>query len=300
MEVRLRIRRALIVSVCAILGMQAAQASDQDHAGGQTPVQAQKEAEFFKSQEAIRQKAANDPSRAVEVPVELKREIEAVIGPVKVDGFPVSGRMLPHLISDDPCCDQINFLEFKNTKDELLYVSTKGLVDNYLTRNPGFAAKVRRRPQAEGLYFSAVVQEYELANFSDLPVHGVSGKYIVRAFLGRSTHEGLEAIPPYEIWVFLLAGDRIYFMKAPTVIEIPDIPDCQRRWYEFGERASVSLDAYHASNKKDEKLWLEFLRLEEQGFAAYTACYRDKSRNMPFFATLVNQAQFMVDRIQPD
>ncbi len=295
----MRIGRVCIVFVSAILAMQSAHASEQSHGSGeQSSAQARIETEFFKNRDALRRQAADSPSGAVDVPIKLQEQIEEVIGPVKVAGFPVRGRMLPHLISDDPCCDSIYFLEFKNDEDEQLYVTTKGLVDNYMTGSEKYAAPVKNGKQTVEPYFSVLVTESDITSYTDLPVHSANEKYFARAFLGQtSAEDNAPGRLPDTIVVFILAGDRIYFMSSPSREELPEIPECKSRWSESHKKASVALAGYHASNKKNEKLWDEHVRLDKEGLAAYMACYGEKLRNQPVFASLVKQAQSMVDRI---
>ena len=78
---------------------------------------------------------------------------------------------------------------------------------------------------------------------------------------------------------------------APVSVEVTDIPKCKKAWDIFSQRSSQKLRVYQTSEPTDEKAFDDHIRLEEQGFAAYTQCFGREAKDQRFFSPLTKQAE---------
>lgn len=257
--------------------------------------QGQLEAQYFKMRDALRKKSEKAPDGAVDPTLALLKKLTEVVGPFKVDGFPSRGRASPAAISNNPCCQEMDSFEFKNDKGEWLYVTTQGLAKSFY---PAAASPLDYIAAMVPLVSFAALPESAATKYADLPVRGANKNYLVHAFVATYNvgDSGTPAAPD-KIMVFVFAGDRIFFMASP--VKPPEIPECTKKWSEINNKASAPFDAFVASNRKNQKLLEESNRLEAQAIDAAVSCYQQEAKNQPFFASLVKQAQSMVDRIHP-
>lgn len=258
------------------------------------------EAEYFKMRDTFRQQSANEAhdsekeDRAVAI---LKEQIKAVIGPMSVKGFGKEGRPTIRIISNDPCCDQIDALVFSNSSEEVLFITTKGLVDNYVLRHPDQFKGMEGAIGTEQYYFSTITSPSKITNYADIPVKSSNGKYFMKAFLGVFANEGVMSYSPDKIFIYISDGSHLIMLSAPTKIEEIHIPECHERYNDYDVKACAARQSYFDSDKQYPQFMDVADLLQNTGFKALYTCYQRKSKNMPFFVPLVKQAQSMVDRI---
>jgi hypothetical protein len=70
-------------------------------------------------------------------------------------------------------------------------------------------------------------------------------------------------------------------------------------WRASERKAKEVLAAYTASDPKDQKLFDEYSRTQENGDEAFRRCYAENASRDPQFAVLTRQAQALIDLIPP-
>jgi len=229
----------------------------------------------------------------------LNKQMIQVIGPVLIDGFPQEGALnLGTLVVSEIGGDNVDGLVFYNHAHETLFVTTDGLLNSYVAGHPELPKQMRDLSRSEGLYTFSIGGDAAVSNFADVPVTAGKGQDIAYAFLGLAAQD-IGSFVPDEIYVFVYSRKRIFLVSAPVRTRVGEIAACKRVWDAYAKKSEKALTAYRDSDLKDKEAFNEHLRAENKGFAAYTECYKEKTRNQPFFSALLKQAQSIVDRLQP-
>jgi hypothetical protein len=201
---------------------------------------------------------------------QLERRLRAIIGPVGVEGFPNQGKInLETLRTDlEGSFGNVDGLRFNNER-ESLFVTTRGLLKLYFAGEPK-PTKDLPEPDlavlsADGKFNSSVFDSGStVTSYADLPVKSTDGKSFAEAFLGITAQDDGPFIPN-TIFVLASKGNRIFLVRAATTTKLPAIPKCK----------GLAADAHNE-------------------------CYGTEVKNQPFFASLKQQAQSIVDRLQKD
>lgn len=237
----------------------------------------------------------DEDERALEV---LKKQMKEVIGPVSIDGFPQESALnLGTLVVNEIAGDNVDGLVFYSPANETLFVTTDGLLNSYVAAHPRLPKLLRDLSRSESLYTFSIGGDAAVTNFADIPVTAGKGQDLAYAFLGL-TAQDIGPFVPEEIYVFVSSRKRVFLVSAPVRAKV-GIAACKRVWDTYGKKSEKALTAYRDSDLKDEDAFNEHLREENKGFAAYTECYKEKTRNQPFFSALLKQAQSIVDRLHP-
>ncbi len=279
----------LVASLCAPL----AQAAESNQVATETT--------YLKTRDDFRHRfetstySYDEDDRALAV---LNKQMVQIVGPVSIDGFPKEGALnLGTLVVNEIGGDNVDGLVFDNAAHETLFVTTDGLLNSYVASHPELPKQLRDLSRNEGLYTSTIGGDAAVTNFADVPVTADQGQDFAYAFLGLAAQD-IGPFPPDSIFVFVSSHKRVFVVSAPVRARVGEIAACKRVWDAHARKSEKALTAYRDSGLKDRKAFDESLRAENKGFAAYTECYKEKTRNQPFFSALLKQAQSMVDRLQ--
>jgi len=254
------------------------------------------EEKYFATRDKLCQKFAEGSSDYDALAV-LEEPIRSIIVPTKVDGFRIEGSISLYPRYEESPCDHVDGLDFRNPSQGELFVTTKGLLENYLARNPKLPKDLNKLFKADKFYSSVISSDAALTNYADIPVEKTNGQDFAYAFLGGFAQNIGPLIPDHLI-VLVSTKKRIYIMSALANTKVPSIPECKAAWDGFAEKSDNALKKYRASNLKDKKSFDEHTRLEARGFSAYYECYRRTSKDQEFFTPLAKQVQSIVDRLQ--
>lgn len=228
----------------------------------------------------------------------LNKQILQVIGPVLIDGFPKEGALnLGTLLVSEIGGDNVDGLVFYNPAHETLFVTTDGLLNSYVVSHPELPKQLRDLSRSESLYTFSIGGDAAVSNFADVPVTAAKDQDFAYAFLGLAAQD-IGPFVPDEIYVFVSSRERVFLVSAPVRTRV-EIAACKRVWDAYAKKSEKALTAYRDSDLKDTEAFNEHLREENKGFAAYTECYKEKTRNQPFFSALLKQAQSIVNRLHP-
>jgi len=237
--------------------------------------------------------AAGDEGPAL---TELERQMRAIIGPVRIEGFPGGGTINLPTLRTDPDLDQIDGLRF-DAKGKLLVITTKPLLAHYLTRHPSLPGTMGELAKSGDFYRRVFHADAGVTPFVEVPVTGPGHLSLVHAFLGVSSQD-IGPLIPRELFVLLATGNRILIVTAPAAVAIPPIPRCRNEWEKHDRKSAAAYETYRSSGLTDDKAFDDYLRYREEGFEAFHRCFAGESLKRPFFETLTQQAQSIVDRLQ--
>src|SRR5437867_1850481 len=237
------------------------------------------------------------PSKLKKALSKLEKQLQLIIGPVDVAHFPKRGKInLETLEQDDGGFGQVDGLRF-DSKHELLFVTTTGLLNSYLQQHKELPTELGKLAKAEEFYSLALDWDEAVTHFAEVPVRTTNDKSFAYAFLGLWAQD-IGPFPPKNLFVFFANGDRVFVVSTEVQSNIDQIAECKDVWDGFKKKSDAASAAYQASELKDQKATDDSLRYEEEGFRAYCRCFEQRAKMEPFFKQLTKQAQNLVDSLQ--
>lgn len=226
----------------------------------------------------------------------LEKELQTIVGSVKIKGFPAPGSInLITLLRDNAGFDQLDGLRY-DSGEEILVVTTESLLMSYVSDHPTLPRTLRKLSELGDFYRRAFHADAGVICYAEVPVEKRKGQSFVRAFLGVSAQD-IAPIVPDELFVFVSAGPYVLLVNAPAAAEIPDIGKCRKEWDRWKKKSVDAYEIYRSSKFTNTRAFEDSRRYEGEGFEAYCRCFEREAKDRTFFPSLVAQAQSIVDRL---
>jgi len=235
---------------------------------------------------------------------DLAAKLRATIGPLNIKGYAGEGSLtIESLFKGDLGFGALDGLAFTAQPDANLVVTTRGLFERWVRDHKDWwgsaLGNIPQDPVAavktEAFYTQAISADAAVSSFGELPVTKPADTVAFAMLAIRRQDIGPAA--PEEMMVSVVDGSRLYVVSAPIAATVPLMPACEALWNEAQSKASKVLDAYADSGRKDEKLFDEYNRVQEQGDAAMRQCFAERVRSDAAYGKLVKQAQDIVDQL---
>jgi hypothetical protein len=228
---------------------------------------------------------------------ELEKQLKIIIGRIKIDGTPMQeDSSTIYLIKGDVGFGQVDGL-IKHANGEYIFVTTLELLHYYLKQNKELPQDLKLLSKSEEIYSRTLSADAAVSNFGEIPIKSTPNNTYVYAFLGLSAQD-IGPFIPRDVFVFFMQGNHVFFVSSPVKQRIRQIPECKSEWDKFASKSSAALAKYHASGLNDEGAFNENIQYEKEGYKAYQSCFAKRANAQPFFTTLIDQVQTIVDRIQ--
>jgi hypothetical protein len=226
----------------------------------------------------------------------LEKQLQLIIGPVDVAHFPKRGKINLETLQQDPGLGQVDGLRF-GSEDEILFVTTTGLLNAYLQQNKELPTELGKLAKAEEFYSSVFNWDAAVTHFAEVPVRTTNDKWFAYAFLGLWAQD-IGPRPPKHLFVFFANGDRVFVVSTEVQSNIDQIAECKDVWDGFKKKSDAASAASRASELNEQKASDDMRRYEDEGFKAYCRCFEQRAKMEPFFKQLTKQAQTLVDDLQ--
>ncbi len=230
---------------------------------------------------------------------QLERLMTALIGPVTFADTRPPPVFLPTTLVPD-------YLESRQP-DGLLFSSADFVTRFFVAPEPVFAdwlarsAKEEDAPEAlrgglaaavgtQALYQAVMGSDAMFVKYMDLPVTTAPGE-TVNAALGLFTQTGAQNDVPDSIVFTRMAGGRVVVGAAPVKVAIKPMPACDKIWKGFAAKSKALIAAAEKSKDDQDPRWDQATDVEEEGAAAYQACFAKAAPALPFFAAATQRAQ---------
>ncbi len=234
---------------------------------------------------------------------DLTKQLRTIIGPLNVNGYAGDGEFaIDSLFRGDIGFGTLDGLSFSAAKDANLVVTTRGLFERWVRdHKEWWNASVANVPQdpiaalkTEAFYTQAISADAAVVRFAEFPVSKPANADAAYAMLVMRRQD-IGPGSPDEVLVGVLSGGRLYIGSVPAGSEIKLMPACEKLWDDALAESNKLLEAYSASGNKDEKLFDEYSRMQEQGDAAMRQCFAERVKVDAAFVRLTKQAQGIVD-----
>lgn len=223
----------------------------------------------------------------------------SLIGPVAFAGTRPPPVFLPTTLVPD-------YLESRQP-DGLLFSSADFVTRFFVAPEPVFTDWLARRAKAEdapealrgglaaavgtnALYQAVMGSDAVFVKYVDLPVTTAPDE-TVNAALGLFTQTGAQNDVPDSIVFTRIAGGRVVVGAAPVKVAIKPMPACDKIWKGFAAKSKALIAAAEKSKNDQDPRWDQATDVEEEGAAAYQACFAKAAPALPFFAAATQRAQ---------
>lgn len=230
---------------------------------------------------------------------QLQDRMVALVGPFSFAGTQSTPVFMPTTLIPE-------FLESKQP-DGLLFSSDDYLTRVFVSPEPVFLNWLAIRgtgphapPDLRGgmaeamgsgpLYNAVLGADAAFVKYMDLPVKTGSGESVNAAF-GLFTQTGAQNDAPNAIAFTRVADARVVVGAADVGVEIPPLPACDKIWEGYDAKARALIAAAEKSKNDQDPRWQESTTVEEEGAAAYRACFQKEAPNQPFFAEATKRAE---------
>ncbi len=236
---------------------------------------------------------------------DLQKRLEAMVGPFAVAGYPAAGKFtLETLSASDIGFGQLDGVVHSAGDDgPQVIVTTRGLVDRWLRAQSTEKDADLRLPadfdaalHEDNFYTFSVSEDAAFGKTADLAVAKPAGADVVVAALGGFAQD-IGPNPRQEIVVTLQKGGRIYIADQVAKTAIGKIDACEAIWTAATKKSDELKSAYQKSGAKNEKLFDDGTKAEDDGDKAYRACLVAKTPQQPYYPALVKEAQAIADRL---
>jgi hypothetical protein len=230
---------------------------------------------------------------------DLEKQLRRIIAPPQgLQGKAREGKLnLESLIEGDQGFGQLDALNFTLGGKTRVTVTTRPLLVAWLKahQTDRIPAEPNAALQSEDFHTQALSSGAAFARFADIPVTAPAG--FATAMLGMHRQD-IGLFTPQEIVVALISGEKLTVASAPAAAKVTMIPACEAVWKELESKAQALYEKYQASDLKDDKLFDQYTKTEEEGDVALRKCFAERAKDAPFFAALSKQAQGLVDRLK--
>jgi len=228
--------------------------------------------------------------------------MQGIVGPIRLAGFPSSGAYYIDTLTQELGFGKLDAVSMKSLDGSTLaLVTTMPLFDDWLKRNPDLlkgAAAAKSEPLAwafasEEFYSSAFSDDAHYFKYADLPVIPGKGNGVVRAVLFAATQDYPAPYPPQGVVVAMVRGDQVMLLKKS--VTAPEIESCVASYRADMAEAELALLAYQSSKLTDKPQIDRYFKLEEAADTHYLQCYAQRLPETASYASLVREAQALVD-----
>lgn len=230
---------------------------------------------------------------------DLGKRMTALLGPVKFKGLGSPQYTLRLLSYDEntPARD-LDGLSFSNKEfDTRIVVTPDAIFTSWLAARAkddgapaAFASGAKAAAAMPEFYTSAVGFDGGFYQpYVELPVAALPGETAI-AWLGLQTEEPSGNTAPNEIAIVRIADGKA--MAGITIAKLgaKPIPACDAVWKPFKAKADALQKQVEKDNKDEDPRWEEITRIQDEGSAAYRACFVKEAPSQPFFAAAVKKA----------
>ncbi|MFS8036351.1 hypothetical protein ACI7BZ_05165 [Xanthobacter sp. AM11] len=231
---------------------------------------------------------------------DLGKRLAAVLGPLKFKGLGGPDYTLQVLIYDESAPSrQLDGLSFAN-KDitTRLVVTPESVFNSWLAARAkdadapaALGAGVKAAAAAPEFYTDALVFDGGFYQpYVELPVAAAPGETAV-AMLGQQVDEPAGNTPPGDITIVRIADGKAMVGLTQVKLDIKPIAACEALWKPVKAKADALQKQVEKDAKDEDPRWDTINKLNEDGSAAYRACFQKEAPGQPFFANAVKQAE---------
>jgi hypothetical protein len=237
---------------------------------------------------------------------DLQGQLRRIVGTSDIKDFSTPAKSnLDTLFNGDAGFGQLDGLIYASEDDKThIVVTTEALLGHWLREHKDWwGPAVANVPQdveaalkSEAFYTQALNTDAAISKYAELPLpKPAQAKFAFAMLAARSQDIGPHT--PDEIIVSVVKDGRMFVVTAPANAKVDPVPACERIWRDASRNAAKAHEAYVASGMKDDKLFEQSTRIEEEGDAAFRRCFAQQAKGRNFVTALTRQAQDLVDRL---
>ena len=238
---------------------------------------------------------------------DLTKRLVALVGPVAVKGFAATAKPNLETLGDNPGNGVIDGLAFDTVParedGSKLIVTTKPLFAAWAKARAADAASTQTLPEtpeealkSEVFYTYGVAEDAAFSRAAEVEIEKPAGADFAVALLGRWSQD-IGPSPLDRLEVAVVKGARILVADVETANKPAETPACKAIWDAASAKADKFNDAYRKGGAKDDKLFEQSTKAQEQGSQDWLACEGKAVKAGPGYPALKSEAQDLAARL---
>lgn len=233
---------------------------------------------------------------------DIEKQLRRIVGPSEIKGFPAEGKInLTTLFKSDQGYGALDALVHWSADEKTsVTVTTETLLKAWIKEHRNWWPNLENVPQdvakalqSNAFYTQALDSDAAFSQYAALPISKPTSGFAV-ALLGYRAQD-IGPSPASLVIVAAVRGGRVFLVSASASAKIEDMPACQPIWDEAVRKAGEAFKIWEASGRKDDKLGEQQSKIENDGDAAYRACFAERIKTDARFKALTDQAQTLLD-----
>ncbi|MEP9354624.1 hypothetical protein ABLE93_13610 [Xanthobacter sp. KR7-65] len=233
---------------------------------------------------------------------DLGKRLAAALGPLKFKGLTGPNYTLQTLIYDESSpTRQLDGLTFANKEyTTRIVVTPDSVFQAWLAARAkddgapaAFGGGVKPAASTAEFYTDALSFDGGFYQpYVELPV-AAAGETAV-ATLGLQIDEPPGNTPPNDVAIVRIADGKAMVGIAQVKLDVKPLAACDALWKPAKAKADVLQKQVEKDNKEQDPRWDEIAKINDEGSAAYRACFAKEAPNQPFFAAAVKRAEALL------
>ncbi|QRG08253.1 hypothetical protein EZH22_08070 [Xanthobacter dioxanivorans] len=147
---------------------------------------------------------------------------------------------------------------------------------------------------ASDLFYTLVISaDAAFSGYMALPVTAAEGETAYAA-LGLFSQDIAGNSPPDTIVITRVADGRVTVGASDVKLAIKPLPACDKLWKATTAKAATLRKAAQKSKKDDDPRFDQAAQAEDEGAAAYRACFAKEAQGQPFFTAALKRAEALL------
>ncbi len=233
---------------------------------------------------------------------DLEKQLRRIVGPSEIKDFPAEGKInLTTLFKSDQGYGALDALVHWSADEKTsVTVTTEPLLKAWIKAHRNWWPNLENVPQdvakalqSNAFYTQALDSDAAFSQYTTLPISKPASGFAV-ALLGYRAQD-IGPSPASLVIVAAVRGGRVFLVSASASAKIEDMPACQPIWDEAVRKAGEAFKTWESGGRKDDKLGEQQSKIENDGDAAYRACFGERIKTDARFKALTEQAQALLD-----
>jgi hypothetical protein len=230
----------------------------------------------------------------------LEKQLRRIVGPLDLEGFPREGTINLTTLVPELGFGLLDGLAFDSAdKHTRIVVTTDALLASWLpTKNWAHVPRdIDGAVRSEAFYSQGIDNDdAAITKFAEIPVTAPPKARLAHAMLVLRAQDFTPG-PPDEIIVTVVQGDKVFIVSRRHAVALDRIADCDAIARDYQAKADAASAAYRSSNLRDKASIDESEKFENDGDIAYRQCFGEHVKEQRAFATVIRQAQGIVDSL---
>ena len=240
----------------------------------------------------------DDDRKEADAVKSLASLIREALGPIGVRDFPSHGESnIVSLADGEMESGHVDGLRATLRDGTSLLMTSIPLIQSWIKLTDNAWPGVEAALGSGAFYTQATASDAAVNIYGEVALKPKANQSVAKAFLVRKSQDNVAPLPPNGLIVMVISGDKVFVIDKPYKAAFPEIGACKAAWTAENRKIQPLFKA--AAKAPDMTAAVESAQARvESADAAFRKCYGDAAPRQPFFASVVQQAQELAEKVE--